>query len=76
MTIYVKSLTQKCATIEVEDNDLIHSINFKAYPNIGLPPDNIAYFYKGKILDPEKIIKDYELQEETVVHMILNIKGG
>eukprot|EP00347_Sterkiella_histriomuscorum_P006632 403352030 len=74
--IFVRTLTGKTITIEVELDDTIECIRAKIQDKPGMPPDHIRLVFGGKKLQDGKILSDYGLQKESTIHMVLRLRGG
>ena len=76
MQIFVRTLTGKTATIEVDGTETIADLKEKLREREGIPADQQRLVFAGKLLEDDRTISDYNIRKESTVHLLLRLKGG
>ena len=73
--IYIKTLVGKKITLNVSPYDTM--IMVKYFINIleGIPVDQIRLIFNGLQLEDHKTIENYNIQNESILHMVLKLRG-
>lgn len=75
--IFVKTLDGKTITIEILNNhELVSNIKQKIQKKEGIAPHEQRLIYVGKQLEDQKKLSDYNIPNESTLHLVIRLPGG
>jgi len=76
MQIFVKTISGKTITLDVDQSDLIENLKLKIQDKDGIPIGNQRLTYASKPLIDGKYISDYNIQKDSTIYIWLKIPNN
>jgi ubiquitin len=74
--IFVKTLTNKTITLDVEPSHTIEVLKAMIWEKEGIPSDQQRIIFHGRVLGNKRTISNYGIRPESTLHLVLRLRGG
>ena len=69
MQIFVRNLSGKTVTIDINERDIVYDLKTILANKEGLPVSNQRLMFQGKLLKLESIISECDIKKGSTIHM-------
>lgn len=74
--VFVKTLTGKTITLEIEPSNSVEEVKSKIELKEGVPASAQRLIVAEKQLEDGHLVSEYEIKNDSTIHLVLSLKGG
>jgi len=72
----IKTLTGVSIDIQIKPDQSIEDLKCMIQDKEGIPPDQQRLIFAGRQLEDDRTLFDYRIQNDSVLHLVLRLRGG
>ena len=72
--IFIKTINGKTITLSIQENELVADIKTKVQEKEHIPADQQILTYKGKNMENDKTLDDYNIKKGDTLHLSTRLK--
>eukprot|EP00466_Bigelowiella_natans_P004449 jgi/Bigna1/42651/e_gw1.66.102.1 len=76
MQIFVKTLSSKIITLDVDASDSIKRVKLLIFDKEGIPIHEQRIIFGGKNLQDSQTLAECKVEKESTLHVLLRLRGG
>ncbi len=73
--VYVKTITGQTIVVPMEGSLSVLGLKQRIRNQEGIPIDQQLLIFAGKTLEAERTLADYNIQRESTLHLVMNLRG-